>query len=415
MKTTVSFPEIPQLLTELGNNEAAEQLLGEKAVNLGRIAKRNVKIPDGFVITSAAYEKYSEQNLISDELWDDIKKQLKDLEQRQLKFLGGHKAPLFLVLSATEPIPGVVGLGLNDASASQLAINTQSRELPFALFPKFIYSYSSLVYGIEPDDFESLFIDYCDANEYIFATDFKPYDWIYITKLFKSIFTKKTGKLFPQDTELQFRQCIEAMFKQYSTSNVSLFRQQTQKQTKFSICVQQFIFGDFDIDSYSSVLSTHNFETGVKEKMGMFAAFASLEDIIKEYKPSGPGMKIDKAFPDQETKTDDIMAKINEEFNMPMTVNIVSQSNSANVVSLYKSTTGFYTPFEIVQKSIADNIPKNEALKKKNEAQKQENAKEVKELSEENEQNKQKLKELQQQKNQIEQSIKISTPPPYVE
>ena len=362
MKTTLTFDEIPPLLQDLGSYDAVQSLVGEKAANLARISQKKVKIPQGFVITSQAYEKYLETNTLSDDLWEDILKQIKALEQKCLKFLGSNK-PLILAISCTEPIPGVIGLGLNDYTAHQLALATELRELPFALFPKLISSYSSLVYGIDTQDFETLFIDYCNANEDIFVSDFKAYDWIYITKLFKSLFVKTTGKLFPQDPLIQLRECIENMFKQYSTNNVTLFRQQTQKDNKFSIGVQQFLFGDWDVDSFASVLSTHDYATGEEGKSGIFSCGSSIEYIINEYRPSGPGKNIDKAFPETETKTDDIITKVKEEFQTPMTINIVCQSNVTYVVSLYKSITGDCVPFSIVDNAINNKVDKKDALK----------------------------------------------------
>ena len=363
MKTTVSFDEIPSLFDELGTNEAVQALIGEKATNLARISRKNVNIPNGFVITNKAYEKYLETNSLTDELWDEIVKEIKALEQKCLKFLGTNQ-PLILAISCTEPIPGVIGIGLNDFTAHQLALTTEMRELPFALFPKLISSFSSLVYGIDPQEFETLFIDYCNANEHIFVTDFKPYDWIYVTKVFKSIFVKKAGKLFPQDPMVQLRECIENMFKQYSTNNVSIFREQTHKDNKFSICVQQFLFGDWDIDSYASVLSTHDFATGQEGKNGIFSCYSSIQDIVNEYRPSGPGKNVDRAYPNTKVKTDEIIAKVKEEFQTPMTLNLICQSNMTYVVSLYKAITGDCTPFSIVDNAIQNNVSKKEALLK---------------------------------------------------
>ena len=362
MRTTVKFEDIPKLFQKLGSSEAVEALCGQKATNLAKVAKGQIKIPDGFVITSDAYDEYSEKSKLTDELWSKIRNELKELEKRVSKNYG-QKQPLFLSLSCTSPIPIIEGVGMNDFTASELSTKAQLRELPFALYPRLIQSIGSLVYGIDRDEFETLLNKFNDANGYQYENDFKPYDWVTLTKLFKALIVKKTGKLFPQDTEEQLRLCINAMFEAYTTSNVSVMREATQRPNKFSICVQEQIFGDFDIDSYSAVISTHNPATGAKETSGIFSAFSAIEEISNCYKTSGPGEKIDTAYKEADVKLQDIVSAVTKEFSVPMSLGIVSESNEVYLTSLLPTYTGNETPFNIVDVAISGGMGKSEAIK----------------------------------------------------
>lgn len=348
MDTVISLSDVPSLLRKLGSWEKVEELCGEKAVNLAKIIGSNVNIADGFVITDAAYQKYVENgNKLPDSVWDEILKHLHSLEQRVAKFFG-QKRPLFLTATGPSPLPGIDGIGMNDFTANELATSSTLRDLPYQLYPRLISSLASIAYGIDCDEFSYIFDQLLDYTGSIHVTNFKPYDWIHLTKIYKSIVVRKTGKVFPQNVLDQLKLAIEAILKEYTIL-------ETKFSSGFSIFIQQHVFGDYDANSYSAILTNYDSETGKKGISGQFCKQSSLDDIENGYRPLSPGSEVDKTG-------SEIVSRIDSRIDFPFVVGVVNRANKVFVTHIHKAIFGDERPFNIVNESIKGGMGKKEAI-----------------------------------------------------
>lgn len=348
MDAVISLSDVPSLLRKLGSWEKVEELCGEKAVNLAKIIGTNINIADGFIITDAAYQKYvKNNNTIPDSLWEEILKHLHSLESRVAKFFG-QKRPLFLTATGPSPLPGIDGIGMNDFTANELATASTLRDLPYQLYPRLIASLSSLAYGIDRDEFSFIFDQLLDYTGSIHVTNFKAYDWIHLTKIYKSIVIRKTGKMFPQNALDQLKIAIEAIFKAYTTL-------ETKFSSGFSIFIQQHVFGDYDEKSFSALLTNYDFESGKKATSGYFCAKSSLDDIENGYRPLSPGAEADPAAAE-------IVSKIEQRIEIPFVAGVVNRSNKIFVTHIHTAIFGDERPFNIVKEAIEAGRPAKEAI-----------------------------------------------------
>ena len=70
-------------------------LLGGKGANLCTMAQSGLPVPPGFILTTEVCRKYMQNPAIMDEVWDDVKASVAQLEKETGKGFNDQKNPLF--------------------------------------------------------------------------------------------------------------------------------------------------------------------------------------------------------------------------------------------------------------------------------------------------------------------------------
>src|SRR6201992_369094 len=105
----------------------AVDALGGKGAGLARMTQQGLRVPPGYVVSTAACRSYLAQGRMPDGLEAELHTQLAALEERSGKTFGAGPLPLLLSVRSGAPIsmPGVVDtildLGLSRAAAVALA------------------------------------------------------------------------------------------------------------------------------------------------------------------------------------------------------------------------------------------------------------------------------------------------------
>ncbi|MDD3178424.1 MAG: PEP/pyruvate-binding domain-containing protein [Candidatus ainarchaeum sp.] len=117
-------------------NKSMKEILGGKGANIAEMKNLDVPVPPAFTITTQTCDFYIKNNSWPETLENDIKENLKKIEQETQTFFGGEENPLLLSVrsGAAVSMPGmmdtVLNLGLNDKTV--LALSKKSGNERFA-------------------------------------------------------------------------------------------------------------------------------------------------------------------------------------------------------------------------------------------------------------------------------------------
>lgn len=144
-------------------NASMRNLLGGKGANLAEMTNLGLPVPQGFTVTTEACTKYYEDGKkISDEIVEEIYKNMAILEQINNKKFGDKKNPLLVSVrsGARVSMPGmmdtILNLGLNDDTVVGLAEATNNERFAYDSYRRFIQMFSDVVMGIDKNKFEAI-------------------------------------------------------------------------------------------------------------------------------------------------------------------------------------------------------------------------------------------------------------------
>ena len=140
-----------------------KELLGGKGAGLAEMASIGILIPQGFTITTEACVKYYDDGeKISDEIIDQIKTKLAELEKETGKKLGGKENPLLVSVrsGARVSMPGmmdtILNLGLNDETVEVIAKATNNERFAYDSYRRFILMFTNIAKGFSRKEMDGM-------------------------------------------------------------------------------------------------------------------------------------------------------------------------------------------------------------------------------------------------------------------
>ena len=144
-------------------NGSMRNLLGGKGANLAEMTRIGIPVPQGFIVTTEACNKYYEDGKqITASIVEEIHKNIKELEKITGKEFGSNTNPLLVSVrsGARVSMPGmmdtILNLGLNDIAVEAVAKATNNPRFAYDSYRRFIQMFSDVVMGIEKRLFENL-------------------------------------------------------------------------------------------------------------------------------------------------------------------------------------------------------------------------------------------------------------------
>lgn len=272
-----------------GNRTLMRELLGGKGAGLAEMTSAGVNVPPGItIITSLCKDYYANNKTMPAGLIDEVKEQLKVVEQKLDRKLGDTNKPLLLSVrsGAKFSMPGmmdtVLNLGLNDETVASLSKLTNNPRFAWDSYRRFIQMYSNVVFDLSKDRFEDILEDKKDALRVSQDTDLTAENLKELVDEYKA-FVKKERKIdFPQDTAEQLAGAIEAVFKSWNNSRAIYYRNlnKIDHEIGTAVNVQAMVFGNFDNDSATGVCFTRNPSTGEHYLYGEYLVNAQGEDVV---------------------------------------------------------------------------------------------------------------------------------------
>jgi pyruvate, orthophosphate dikinase len=263
--------------------------LGNKGAQLAEMTENGLPVPPGFTITTKACNTYYELG----EVWpqgleEEIRTQLKQLEEKLGKQLGAGDNPMFVSVRSGSYVsmPGmmdtVLNLGMNDVSVESFAQKTNNPRAAYDSYRRFITMFGDVVMNVKHALFEKILDETKEAKGAKLDTDLTADDLKELVPKYKALVREEAGKDFPQDAFEQLKLGIGAVFSSWNTPRAVSYRRinHLKNDAGTGVNVQAMVFGNMGDASGTGVSFTRNPSTGEKEHYGEFLINAQGEDVV---------------------------------------------------------------------------------------------------------------------------------------
>jgi len=268
-------------------------ILGGKGANLAEMANANLPVPPGFSISTEACAYYSKhRHTYPSGMMDQVKAQLKKLEQFMGKRLGDPRDPLLVSVRSGSAIsmPGmmdtVLNLGLTDRSVLGFIKNTGNDRAGWDCYRRFIDMFGNVVMGpstgLTHHDFEVELARIKKKYKAKEDTDLTAAQLKEVVDVYKKVYQKRVKKPFPQDPMKQLDLSIRAVFGSWESERAVKYRQINKISgllgTAVNVCTM--VFGNMGSKSGTGVAFTRDGSTGAAKPMGEYLVNAQGEDVV---------------------------------------------------------------------------------------------------------------------------------------
>ena len=280
-------------------------LLGGKGANLAEMANLGISVPPGFTITTEVCTYYIEKGKYPEGLEEEIKKNLKRLEEETGKKFGDADNPLLVSVrsGARISMPGmmdtVLNLGLNDTTVNGLIKQTGNERFAYDAYRRLIQMFGNVVMGIEGEKFEELIEREKEAKNVKNDIDLTAEDLKKLVQSFKEVVKKEKKEEFPQDVFKQLRMAINAVFASWNNRRAINYRKihKIPDDWGTAVNVQAMVFGNMGNDSGTGVGFTRNPATGEKKIYGEYLVNAQGEDVVAGIRTPQPLSQLKEDMP----------------------------------------------------------------------------------------------------------------------
>lgn len=270
-------------------NADMRELLGGKGANLAEMTNIGLPVPPGLTITTEACNEYYVQNeQLPEGLEEELKKNLKTVEESIGKKLGDKENPLLVSVRSGAKIsmPGmmdtILNLGLNDDTVEGMAAATGNRRFAMDCYRRFIQMFGDVAMGVDAALFENALADLKEAEgvQYDHQLTAEALEKLIVT--FKDIYKKGTGEEFPQQPEKQLLLAVMAVFRSWNSDRAIYYRKANKIPDSLgtAVNVQCMVFGNMGDDCGTGVAFTRNPSTGEKGLFGEYLINAQGEDVV---------------------------------------------------------------------------------------------------------------------------------------
>ena len=288
-------------------NGSMKNLLGGKGANLAEMTKLGVPVPQGFIVTTEACNKYYEDGKkISDTIIQQIHSNIKELEVITGKEFGSLTNPLLVSVrsGARVSMPGmmdtILNLGLNDNAVEVIAELTNNPRFAYDSYRRFIQMFSDVVMGVEKRLFENLIDEMKEERGVKFDTELTAEDLKELVVRYKVLYKKEKGEDFPQEAKAQLIESITAVFRSWDNPRAIVYRRLNDIPGEWgtAVNVQEMVFGNKGETSGTGVAFSRNAATGKKEIYGEYLMNAQGEDVVAGIRTPLPIAKLDEQNPE---------------------------------------------------------------------------------------------------------------------
>ena len=266
-----------------------KELLGGKGSNLASMKNLGMPVPDGFIVTTEACNKYYlEGEKISTDIEEEIYQHLADLEKRTGKILGDVNNPLLVSVrsGARSSMPGmmdtILNLGLNDDIALSFTKITNNKRFVYDSYRRLIMMFADVVMGKDKSLFEKYLANYKKEHGYINDTDLTGDDWYNVSEKYKEMYQELTNEAFPQDANRQLIMAIGAVFRSWNNKRAIYYRKINNIPDDWgtAVNIQTMVYGNKNNNSGTGVAFSRSPVNGESKLFGEYLINAQGEDVV---------------------------------------------------------------------------------------------------------------------------------------
>jgi pyruvate,orthophosphate dikinase len=296
-----------------GSDDAlpSKEMVGSKAHNLMRMARRGLLVPPGFVLGTGFCRAYLDQGLAALAGLDDVlARELEALGARTNRRFGDPKRPLFVSVrsGAAMSMPGmmetVLNVGLTDATMRGLLRLTGNPRLTADCQRRLIQQFAEVVHGAEKKRFEDIVAAKL-VEEGLGRVDELDSQALYDLAAAHALeFETIAGEPFPSSPLVQLRASIEAVLKSWMSARALNYRKLNAipDHAGTATIVQMMVFGNSGPTSGSGVGFTRNPSDGTKAMYVDYLSNAQGEDVVSGRMNALDMVELERRAPDAHRK-----------------------------------------------------------------------------------------------------------------
>jgi pyruvate,orthophosphate dikinase len=275
--------------TKTEGDASLKLLLGGKGANLADMTAIGLPVPPGFTITTetcAAYYKAGKR--LPTGLMNEVQRSIDLLQKETGKVFGSKENPLLVSVrsGAAVSMPGmmdtILNLGLTDEAVEGLAASTGNRRFAYDAYRRLINMFGDVVMGVDHEHFEHAFDKVKAKYNAGEDTDVPMEGIVELCEMYKQVYQRYVGDVFPQNPFKQLELAIEAVFKSWNADRAIAYRRLSSITglNGTAVNVQAMVFGNMGDDSGTGVAFTRNPSTGENKFYGEFLVNAQGEDVV---------------------------------------------------------------------------------------------------------------------------------------
>ena len=287
-----------------------KKLLGGKGANLCEMTQIGLNVPPGFVITTEACLYYldSADNELPGEVMEQVREQLKQLEQSTGKAFGNAENPLLVSVRSGSALsmPGmmdtILNLGLNSQTLRGEIAQTGDARFGYDAYRRFIQLFGKVAMGVPDELFDAEFEMVKQTVRVTEDVGLSAENLQEICDRFLQLFEVQTGRPFPEDPYEQLELAIKAVFNSWMGKRAVDYRREfgitpdMANGTAVNICTM--VFGNYGNDSATGVAFTRNPGTGENRLFGEYLVNAQGEDVVAGIRTPKPIDRLDQEMPE---------------------------------------------------------------------------------------------------------------------
>ncbi len=269
-----------------------KKLLGGKGANLCEMTQIGLNVPPGFVITTEACLDYlaHEDRELPAGLMDQVREQMRSLEEKTGKSFGGSENPLLVSVrsGSAMSMPGmmdtILNLGLNIQTLKGLIAKTGNERFGYDAYRRFIQLFGKVALGVPDEAFDAQFEEVKKAAGVKQDVGLSARDLREISDRFLEVVERETGQPFPDDPMQQLEIAVKAVFNSWMGKRAVDYRREfnitTDMANGTAVNVVTMVFGNLGDDCATGVGFTRYPDTGENKMFGEYLTNAQGEDVV---------------------------------------------------------------------------------------------------------------------------------------
>jgi pyruvate,orthophosphate dikinase len=282
-----------------------KDVLGGKGAGLAEMTNLGIPVPPGFTIASSLCQTYLETSSFPPRLRLQVETALQRLEAATGRQFGGSGNPLLVSVrsGAAVSMPGmmetILNLGLNDHTVEGLTRQSNNPRFAFDSYRRFVQMYGSVVFDLPKQPFEHLLEERKKSCRVMKDSDLPVEELAALTRDYKALCQKETGKDFPDDPMDQLWGAISAVFESWNTRRAIDYRKMHDIPDSMGTAVNivTMVFGNMGEDSGTGVAFTRDPSTGERALYGEYLLNAQGEDVVSGIRTPEPITSLKEKMP----------------------------------------------------------------------------------------------------------------------
>jgi pyruvate,orthophosphate dikinase len=266
-----------------------KDMVGSKAHNLMRMARRGLSVPPGFVLGTGLCRAYLEAgDAALDGLGEMLERELEGLGVRAGRGFGDPKRPLLVSVRSGAPVsmPGmmetVLNIGLTGATLRGLLRLTGNPRLAADCQRRLVQQFAEVVHGTEAKPFEEILAARLSEEGLAQVEELDSRALGELASAFADKYRALVGDEFPASPVAQLRAAVEAILKSRMSARAQSYRKLNgiSDEIGTATIVQQMVFGNAGPGSGSGVGFTRNPSDGANTLYVDYLTNAQGEDVV---------------------------------------------------------------------------------------------------------------------------------------